>query len=143
MRTLRSDDYSRVADHPEGSQTKAIQARFSGPTAKRVYNRPVMRSRLTSRRLLVAAVMPIDLLELPRVSAPSETRDLEKSGVKTSFEVASIKPNPIRNPYAVEMFGGDIAHEMLRAATPESLITFAYSIEGFQLSVERISSSPI
>jgi hypothetical protein len=102
-----------------------------------------MRSRLASRKLLVAAVMLIGLLELPRVSAQSETRDLEKAGVKTSFEVASIKPNPIRNPYTVEMFGGDIAHEMLRAATPESLITFAYSIEGFQLSVARISSSPI
>ena len=44
--------------------------------------------------------------------------------------------------YTVEMFGGDIAHEMLRAATPESLITFAYSVEGFQLSVARISSVP-
>jgi hypothetical protein len=62
--------------------------------------------------------------------------------VKTLFEVASIKPNPIRNPYTVEMFGGDIAHEMLRAATPESLITFAYSVEGFQPSVARISSVP-
>jgi len=61
--------------------------------------------------------------------------------VKTLFEVASIKSDS-ESLYTVEMFGGDIAHEMLRAATPESLITFAYSVEGFQLSVARISSVP-